>query len=93
MAQVSGIEPRPVDAGGFVSDRPALLHALVRQLEAEHDRWFLWLPVLFGAGIAFYFLLPSEPLLIVAIVPAIATLGVHLAGPRTGIAGLVTGAV
>ena len=31
---------------------------LARQLEAEHDRWFLWLPVLFGAGIAFYFLLP-----------------------------------
>ena len=28
---------------------------------AERDRWFLWLPVLLGAGIAGYFTLPVEP--------------------------------
>jgi competence protein ComEC len=28
---------------------------------AERDRWFLWLPVLVGAGIALYFALPAEP--------------------------------
>lgn len=28
---------------------------------AERDRWFLWLPVLLGAGIAGYFSLPVEP--------------------------------
>ena len=33
-------------------------------LESEQDRWFLWLPVLFGAGIALYFALPTEPSLI-----------------------------
>ena len=27
----------------------------------EHDRWLLWLPVAFGAGIVLYFLLPTEP--------------------------------
>ena len=64
MAQVSATEPRPTDAGGFAADRAArlpLLDALTRQLEAEQERWFLWLPVLFGGGIALYFLLPAEP--------------------------------
>ncbi len=32
-----------------------------RALEAEADRWFLWLPVLFAAGIVTYFALPYEP--------------------------------
>lgn len=27
----------------------------------EQDRWNLWLPVMFGLGIAVYFMLPSEP--------------------------------
>lgn len=31
------------------------------RLLAEQDRWFLWLPVVFGGGIALYFALPSEP--------------------------------
>lgn len=34
---------------------------------AEQERWFVWLPVMFGAGIALYFWLPSEPGLIVAL--------------------------
>lgn len=36
---------------------------LAEILLAERDRWFLWLPVLLGAGIAGYFLLPFEPAL------------------------------
>ena len=28
---------------------------------AERERWLLWVPVLFGAGIGIYFLLPREP--------------------------------
>jgi competence protein ComEC len=32
-----------------------------RALEAEADRWFLWLPVLFAAGILTYFALVTEP--------------------------------
>jgi competence protein ComEC len=34
---------------------------LTASLEAESDRWFLWIPVLFGAGIVLYFALPDEP--------------------------------
>lgn len=34
---------------------------LARTLAAENDRLVLWGPVLFGAGIAFYFGLRSEP--------------------------------
>ncbi len=30
-------------------------------LLAEQDRWFLWIPVLFGTGVGVYFALPSEP--------------------------------
>ncbi|MEC9368272.1 MAG: ComEC/Rec2 family competence protein [Pseudomonadota bacterium] len=30
-------------------------------LLSESDRWFLWIPVLFGAGIALYFSLADEP--------------------------------
>jgi competence protein ComEC len=42
---------------------------LVAQLEAEQDRWFLWVPVMFGVGVVAYFYLPSEPLLSVAWIP------------------------
>jgi competence protein ComEC len=91
MAQVSGAEP--TNARGFVSSRPALFEHLAARLEAEHDRWFLWLPVLFGTGISFYFALLSEPLLLVAVLPAIAALAIHIAGPRTGLLGLTTGAM
>ncbi len=38
----------------------ALWHA--RIVEAERERWLLWLPVAFGLGVALYFALPSEPL-------------------------------
>lgn len=36
-------------------------------LIAERDRWALWLPVLMGSGIAFYFSLPFEPPLVLGI--------------------------
>ena len=60
MAQVSGAGP--VDARGFASSRLALLDRSAHRLEAEQERWFLWLPVMFGGGIALYFVLPAEPL-------------------------------
>ena len=44
---------------GGVGDGP--LGALARRLEAEQERWFCWLPVCIGAGIAAYFALPIEP--------------------------------
>ena len=96
MAQVGG-----AGAGAFGASRGAsalaavawLLAAAGRRLEAEQDRWFLWLPVLFGAGIALYFALPSEPPALVALMPALAALALHLTGPRTGLAGLATAAL
>ena len=35
--------------------------ALAAQLDAEQGRWFLWLPVFFGAGVGIYFELLDEP--------------------------------
>jgi competence protein ComEC len=70
-----------------------LLAAVARQLETEQDRWFLWLPVLFGTGIALYFALPAEPPIVVPLMPAVAALALHFAGPRTGLGGLVTAAL
>lgn len=46
--------------------------ALVAQLAAEQARWFLWLPVAFGAGIAIYFQLAVEPPLLAALLPVAA---------------------
>ncbi len=39
-------------------------------LERERDRWFLWLPVLYGGGAGIYFQLGFEPSLTSALVPA-----------------------
>jgi competence protein ComEC len=70
-----------------------LLAAIARNIEAEQEQWFLWLPVMFGAGIALYFLLPVEPGLLAAMLPALAALVVHRVAGRGGIAGLVTAAL
>jgi competence protein ComEC len=94
MAQIGG-------AGALGAGRDAsrlaalawLAAAVGRQLDAEQDRWFLWLPVLFGAGIALYFALAAEPPVLVALMPAVAALALHLAGPRTGLAGVMTAAL
>src|SRR5580704_2804058 len=50
--------------------------ALAARLAAEGERRFLWLPVLFGAGIGIYFQLKFEPPLWPGI--AVATAGVGL---------------
>lgn len=34
---------------------------ITRNLEAERERWVLWLPVLFATGIGIYFALQQEP--------------------------------
>ena len=38
-----------------------LLSALLEQLNAERDRWPLWIPVFLGAGVALYYGLAVEP--------------------------------
>jgi competence protein ComEC len=49
-----------------------VLRDLAQAIEEERSRWFNWLPVVLGAGIGFYFLLPWEP-------PLSAALGVFVA--------------
>jgi competence protein ComEC len=96
MTQVGGAGTGTAGSGHSASALAAadrLRAALLGQLEAEQERWFLWLPVLFGCGIAVYFALPSEPSILAATMPAVAALVLRLAGPRTGLSGLLTGAL
>jgi competence protein ComEC len=81
--------------------RPALPFALAgvigqavagagRDLAAERDRWFLWGTVLFGAGVAAYFALPSEPSLVAVLGLFAATSALVLVW-REGLASVVVG--
>ena len=53
------------EEGGTRQRAPSLAarlsEILNRALAAESDRWSLWVPVLFAAGILVYFALPEEP--------------------------------
>jgi competence protein ComEC len=62
---------------GWTWSRP--LAVVIDRLEAEQDRWFLWLPVLYGVGIAAYFALLREPPLWAALSPLAAALALRLA--------------
>jgi len=56
----------------------AWLAAGSRALQAESDRWFLWLPVLFAGGIIAYFALVDEPSLRTAAALITAALGITI---------------
>lgn len=62
---------------------------LAEQLERERARWFVWLPVAFGAGIAVYFSLMTEPEVWTALAVPATSGGVLAAGPRSGLLRLV----
>jgi competence protein ComEC len=89
MAQIGEAGVSAVAAAPRASVRDALLLTL----ETEYERWFLWLPVLFGAGVAIYFALPAEPPVPVAVLPAAAALAMRLGGPRNGLAALAATAL
>jgi competence protein ComEC len=97
MARVGGLGPQPLGATepgpAVVRARASLGDVLARNLDAEQERWFLWLPVMFGAGIALYFLLPAEPWTLTALLPALAALAVHFALGRSGLGALATAAL
>jgi competence protein ComEC len=57
----------------------ASLAASARALEAERDRWILWVPVLFAAGVLSYFALADEPAMRVALALSLGALGFSLA--------------
>ena len=71
---------RADDSNALESRRsaPTSTGRLAARLEAEQDRWFLWLPVLYGTGVALYFGLGREPLLLVALAPVVITLAFRL---------------
>lgn len=61
-----------VEAAESARERLSLrapLRRLEALLQAEQDRWFLWTPVFFGLGIFTYFRLPSEPHVLLALMP------------------------
>lgn len=60
----------------------------ITRLEAEQDRWFLWLPVAFGVGIAIYIQAGIEPSLLAVTALAIGAIVLRLAG-GAGIAGFL----
>ena len=71
---------------------PGLLSRLsatvVGEIEAEQDRWFLWVAVGFGAGAAGYFNLTLEPPLWTLALLAAGTCLVHQFARRVGLWGL-----
>jgi competence protein ComEC len=50
----------------FLALFSGLRHAIAQMASEEHERWPLWLPVSFGAGIAAYFSLRVEPAIWIA---------------------------
>ncbi|KAB2848414.1 MAG: ComEC/Rec2 family competence protein, partial [Hyphomicrobiaceae bacterium] len=64
--------------------------AIRKSVEAEQDRWFLWLPVLVGAGIALYFALPIEPHWTAAAAVLLAAAGMVLVAGRDSLARLTS---
>lgn len=77
-----------VAADGPQPPRLAAVAWLERTLAAESDRWFLWLPVLFAAGIMAYFGLHREPEGFAVSALAAGALGLCLLIPRRSAIGL-----
>ncbi|MFO1183976.1 MAG: ComEC/Rec2 family competence protein [Bauldia sp.] len=77
---------------GAAAARRALASAVLRQL--ERGRGFLWLPVLYGCGIAGYFALPAEPSLppLASVTLALALAAVLARPPPLLYAALLAGA-
>jgi competence protein ComEC len=94
MVQLGGAAPGMAGAGRAVRLRTINPFTLpVRQLEAEQERWFLWLPVLFGAGVALYFALPTEPAVAATLLPAALAFTLFLTRRKRGVSGLVWAAL
>lgn len=61
--------------------------AAVSALAAETDRFFLWIPVCFGAGIGIYFALDREPPAVLAVSAVIAAVGLAILARARPLAG------
>lgn len=78
LDEPAAIPRRPIHEGvvGRILDRAW------RELEAERERWLLWLPAFMAAGIGLYFALPFEPAFWPAPVLAALALALSIAGRR-----------
>lgn len=85
--QNAGARP---DADGAGRGAPTPSARLGVVLEAERARWFYWIPVVLGGGIATYFALPSEPPPVAAALLLVAAVGLRMALPRTTLLSLAT---
>lgn len=82
----------PAGNGGGVERRGAL-RGVVDAIEHERPRWFIWVPVWLGSGIAAYFSLPVEPSAGVAAAVVVVCLALRLATPRGTVAGALMSAL
>ena len=69
----------------------ALTH-IADALDAERARWFYWVPVALGTGIAIYFLLPFEPHPALGSLAIVGTAGLRLALSRMRLASFLLNA-
>ena len=57
--------------------------SVLRELiEAERPRWFYWVPVFVGSGTLIYFILPSEPEVVVVQAALVAAVDLRVFGDR-----------
>jgi competence protein ComEC len=81
------VPARPVAVFRLIGAAGSTLAAL---LDGEQGRWFLWLPVFFGAGIGLYFALFEEPDLSLSLGLLIAALGLRVMARASLFAFLLT---
>jgi competence protein ComEC len=78
MAEAHWHETRPLELADRKNGMAWASALLLAQLDRERGRWFFWIPVFFGAGIATYFALPEEPPLLLAVAGLMASLALRI---------------
>lgn len=77
-------------AEGAVQERAAVITRVQTAFEVERPRWFYWVPVMLGCGIALYFALPFEPPLWSGALAVMSALALRRAAGRETFADMTT---
>ena len=81
-----------VPAATFRRSLPGRVADAIRfEIEAEQERWFLWIAVAFGTGVALYFGAAFEPPLWALALIAVTSVLLHSLARRSGLWGLASG--
>ena len=80
LAGITGVSP--AEAWRRLGPRALTFASLSASLDAEQERWFLWVPVFVGVGIGLYFGLPFEPGWLLILAPLLAAAGLRLSVRR-----------